>query len=161
MNTKSFTDLTVADILACPIWRFTNRSNNDDLEIEPVHARPCQKLDDMIVGTELVLADGSKMWALLQNIDIHNASLNEHFLTVTLDCGGKWFPLARYHDIDIDDSGPTALAEVLKRSLSQVFPIKFDIQEEVGSDAPGTTGKVRHVPLNPLTRPEIIKLALS
>ena len=46
---------------------------------------------------------------LIGNIDVKNPRLTEHFLTLSIEQGGKWFALTRYHVYDCSDQGPEAL----------------------------------------------------
>ena len=161
MKAKSFSALTVDDIKECPTWRFTNSSPDDELEIEPVYDRPCTDTRGLIVGCQVGCADGSDVWALLQNVDPFRPERNEHFLTATIDCHDRWFSLARYHDIDVDERGPVALAGVVGKQLVQLFPMSFDIRKEVGFDAPGLVGAIDAEPRTRLSRKEIISLAVS
>lgn len=161
MNVKSFPSLTVEDIKKCPTWRFTNRNLDDDLEIESVLERPCTDVRSLIVGCQLRLADGVCVWGLLQNVDPTTPSRNDHFLTATIDCNCQWFPLARYHDVDVNERGPLALSHALGKDISSIFPLSYDIRSEVGFDAAGLVGSICIEPHARLSRKEIIELALS
>jgi hypothetical protein len=69
---------------------------------------------------------------------------------------------ARYHDLDHDKRGPEPLAEALDLALDEVFPIHDDIGKEVSRAAvDAIRGTVHAVPLERLSRAELIKLAVS
>ena len=40
---------------------------------------------------------------------------------------GKWFHLARYHDMDHSQNGPDSLAAFPGLEVDEVFPIAYDI----------------------------------
>jgi len=47
--------------------------------------------------------------------------LTEHFLTLSIESGGKWFHLARYHDFNRAEHGPEALAHCLGLRVDGAF----------------------------------------
>ena len=157
---KSFPDLSVDDIREFSVWRFTNESESE-YEIEVVFDRPCLDLEGVIVGTQLCLADGTRKWALVQNISRVGPKMNDHLLTLTIEQDSVWFPLARYHDILFDEYSPKELASFLDKSVESVFPIQFDLREVLADDAPELTGLIREVPSVRLSHEELISLALK
>jgi len=67
---------------------------------------------------------------MLANVSLNNVRSTEQFLFVSvLRDDGSVFHLARYHDIDRESSGPSALADFLGLDVDQVFPISYDISE--------------------------------
>jgi hypothetical protein len=126
--TKRVDELTIEDIRVFPVWEYTNTDEDEDeTVVRPVKRMPVKSLTGRIVGTEVTLADGTRRWATLSNIDETNRRLTEHFLTLSVFDRGAWFTMARYHDVDAAKRGPTALATFLGMSLDAVFPISYDI----------------------------------
>ena len=157
---KCFHDLTALDVLAQPIWRFTNDNPNDDFEIEPVDKSSFAELSGLIVASQVEFADSTKHLALHQSVSLAGQKVNDHFLSLTIERGGYWFPLARYHDVSIENYGPTQLAEFIGKSVKEVFPIVYDLREVLGADSSLLVGIVREAPISPLTDAELISLSL-
>jgi hypothetical protein len=145
---------------AHPIWRFVDNDEPDETYVLPERARRVASLTGKIVGSEITLADGSRRWALLSNIDLDNAELTEQFITLSLFVEGRWFHLARYHDIDAAERGPRALAVALKRPIGKVFPIGYDLRSFVRNAPPWLEGAIRRSPRQRLARAQIIALAV-
>jgi hypothetical protein len=111
-------------------------------------------------GTEVKLANGGSCWATICNVDVTNARLTEHFLTLSVIRDGRWFHLARYHDFDHAERGPEALARFLELPVDQVFPITCDVTRYARGDAAALHGQIRKAPRERLTRSEVIALAV-
>jgi hypothetical protein len=156
---KSLPSLTVADISKHPLWRFTN-NDEDELEVESLTTPPVGDLSGVIAGIQVKLADGTQRWALLQGISRDGQPVNEHFLSITMERGGKWFPLARYHDVAIETYGPIALARFLEKPAECIFPIHYDLRHVLESISDQLVGTVHLEPKQRLTREEIIASAL-
>ena len=139
-----------------PIWRFVSSDVPDETWVSPISGRRTSSLVGKVVRTNVVFADGTECWALFGNVDPTNAELTEHFLALSLYLNGKWFHLARYHDVDVKTRGPRALAAALERRTSKVFPIRYDLRPFVRGDFPALLGVVRQHPRRRLTRAQII-----
>jgi hypothetical protein len=159
MQSKSITALTVADIAVQSVWEYTN-SDADETSVRPVATVPVTTLTGRVVATEILLANGSRAWALIGNVDATNPRLTEHFLTLSVHKGGQWFALSRYHDFDYDEHGPAALAAFLGLEVDDVFPITFDLRGLVKGDSAALAGSIQKEPRERLTRSEIIALAV-
>jgi hypothetical protein len=57
-----------------------------------------ESLDNRIVGIQVRLANGSRVWASVGNFDVANPRLTRHILDISIERNGEWFPLARYFD---------------------------------------------------------------
>jgi hypothetical protein len=132
----------------------------DETWVAPLKARRSSGLAGMVVGTRVRLADGRSRWALVGNVDVEDLRRTEHFLTLSLFVGGRWFTLARYHDLGVATRGPRALAAALGRPVDQVFPIAYDLRSCVRGDFPALTGGVNREPRERLSRPALIALAV-
>ncbi len=136
-----------------PVWEFVSNDEPDETYVYPLAERPTKSLENRIVGAEVELANGSRVWALLGNIDVHDARRTRHFLTVSVFVRAEWFHLARYHDMDRDARGPAQLANALGLGVDDVFPIQYNIGPLVSATAGDSAfGKVEAEPLERLSR---------
>jgi hypothetical protein len=159
-NVKHVDSLLVADLQAHPLWQYTNREGADETFVRPVKRVPSANLSGKVVGAQVVLACGRRVWALIGNVDATNARLTEHFLTLSVERNGRWFMLARYHDLDYAENGPAALSHFLGIPIDDVFPIAYDIQRYAQGDAAALAGQIRREPRERLSRAEIIGMAV-
>jgi len=86
-----------------PVWEFVSNDEPAETDVHPVVQVPTDSLENRIVGAEVELANGSRVWALLGNIDVKDSRRTRHFLTLSLFVRDEWFHLARYHDVDCED----------------------------------------------------------
>lgn len=152
--------LTVADLQAHPVWQFTGSDDPDETYVRPLKRVPAN-LDGKLVGTEVVLANGQKAWALIGNVHPTKPRMTEHFLTMSIARNGQWFHLARYHDIDAKSRDPKALAAFLGLPIDDVFPISYDLQRYGKGDPAALCGQIRKKPRERLSHSKIIGLALE
>lgn len=159
-NVKPVDSLTVADLRAFHVWQYTSREGADETYVRPVKRTPVASLTGKVVGTQVTLANGERIWALIGNVDPKNPRMTEHFLTLSAERSGRWFTLARYHDFDFAESGPEALARFLGLAVDDVFPISYDIRSDAKGDEAALLGQVRKEPRERLSRSEIIAMAV-
>ena len=148
------------DLKAHPIWRFVTDDDPDETWVLPVKGRRMGRLVGKIVCTEVILADGTRRWAMLSNIEPDDEQLTEQFLSLSLFVRGRWFHLARYHDFDARTRGPRVLAAALRRPVGKVFPIRYDLRRYVRHGASWLEGAVRRTPRHKLTRAQVIAMAV-
>jgi hypothetical protein len=160
IESKRVETLTVSDIQAHPVWQYVNNDQLGETAVRPIKRIPVKNLLGRVVGTPVLLANGNARWALIGNIDTLNPRLTKHFLTISLEREGKWFTLARYHDADYSQRGPSALADFLGLDASQVFPLSYDISHYAEGDVSALVGKILREPDERLTRAEIIQMAV-
>src|SRR5580698_5631520 len=120
-NIKPAESLTVTDFKAHPVWEFLNDDEIGETMARPVEELPVETLDDRIVGTQVRLANGLGVWGLFGNFDVKNPRATRHFLALSIERSGKWFHLARYHDVGFAAHGPEALAWFLGLRIDDVF----------------------------------------
>jgi hypothetical protein len=158
---KTVEKLTPEDLRAFPVWEYTNADEEvDETVIRPIAKTPVKTLTGRVVGSQVKLAGGALQWALLGNIDASNPTLTKHFVTLSLFHDGRWFTMARYHDLDADTHGPDALAAFLGLPVDSVFPIAYDISALCIGDAAALIGTIPRKPTERLTRSQIIALAV-
>jgi hypothetical protein len=157
---KPASSITVADLQAHPVWQFTGQDGPDETFVRAVKSLPVRDLCGKIVGTQVRLAKGDQVWALIGNVDVKSARMTEHFLTLSIEANGEWFFLARYHDFDYAERGPKALARFLDLPVEEVFPIAFDIRAYAHGDPLALCGSIQQEPRERLTRAEIIAMAV-
>jgi hypothetical protein len=157
-NIKPAESLTVADFQAHPVWEFLNDDEIGETMVQPVEKLPVESLDNRLIGTQVRLANGSQVWALIGNFDVTNPRAIQHFLTLSIERSGKWFRLARYHDIGFPARGPEELARSLHLGVDDVFPISVDVRRYVRGDPAALTPIVLKEPREKLTRAELMAL---
>jgi hypothetical protein len=157
---KAVDSLTVADLEAAPVWQYANRDGAGETLVRPVKSYPVKNLTGKVVGTQVRLANGMQLWALLGNIDPLSPPLNEHFLTLSIEQNGRWFALARYHDLDYVHRGPDSLSRFLGMSVDQIFPISYDVTPYADGDPAALIGSVNKEPRERLSRAELIAMAV-
>lgn len=109
---KSADELQIADFSESRVWQYTNSDRRGELAVRPVKRVPVKNLSNKLVGAQVVLANGAAVWAIIGNVDASNPRSTEHFLTLSIEREGKWFELARYHDVDFEKRGAAAVGEV-------------------------------------------------
>jgi hypothetical protein len=159
-NVKPVDSLRVPDLKAHPVWQYANREGNDETTVRPVKQVPVKNLLGKVVATQVLLANGQRVWALIGSVDSNSARLTEHFLTLSVERDGRWFTLSRYHDFDYAENGPQALAHFLGVPVDDAFPIAYDIREYAKGDAGALMGQIRKEPRERLSRAEIIAMAV-
>ena len=155
---KSIETLTITDLRKFPVWEFTN--DEREILVRSVKKTPVNHLRGRVVGTQVRLANGVTLWAILGNIDARDSTLNEHLLTLSVLRGNRRFSMARYHDIDREKRGPQQLAKFLGFPISQVFPITYDLRPICKGISSALVGKIEKEPTEKLTREQIIDLAV-
>ena len=157
---KPAESLTVADFKAHPVWEFLNDDEIGETMARPVEKLPVETLDDRLMGTQVRLANGLEVWGLFGNFDVTNPRATQHFLALSIERGGKWFHLARYHDVDFASRGPEALARFLGLGVEDVFPITVDVRRYVRGDPAAVTAIVLREPRERLTNEELIAMSI-
>lgn len=148
------------DLRAFPVWQYTSHEGEDETYVRPVKRTPVVSLAGKLVGAQVLLANGERVWALIGNVDPNNSRMTEHFLTLSVERKGEWFGLARYHDFDFAERGPEALAKFLDLTVDSVFPIAYDIRQVVKGDPAALEGNILKEPRERLSRSEIIAMAV-
>jgi hypothetical protein len=143
-----------------PVWTFINNDLKGETLVKSVKRIPVKSLAGKVVGAKVTLADGTKVWTIIGNVDGNNSALTEHFLSISFYNDTKWFHLSRYHDFDYQDNGPLALCEFLGKGIDEIFPISYDLRPYAVGDEKALFGKVLKEPEIKLSRAEIISLAL-
>lgn len=152
--------LTPSVLRKTPVWEFVNDDELGELAMRPVKKLPVKNLNGRLVGTELLLANGCRVWGLLGNVKVSNPRFNEHFMTVSAQRDGQWFMMSRYHDYDAAERGPKALADFLGMAVDEVFPISYDISGISLGEIDSLVGRVEKEPRERLTRAQVIALAV-
>lgn len=163
MTTKSkkVEELSASDLEKYPVWRFTNADEvAGETIVSPVTRIPVKNMTGKIVGTQVHLRNGSKVWAILGNLDLENEKLTKHFLTLSVLRDRAWFTMARYHDFDSEKRGPLALNDFLGLTIEEVFPVSYDISDYCTGSPRVLVGVIEKEPIERLSRAEIIALAV-
>lgn len=161
---KPVDQLLPEDLDAFPVWEFATDEEGvperDETWVRPVGTARVRDFSGRLVGTIVTLANGTRQRAMLGNVDLTNARSTRHFLTLSVESGGAWFHLARYHDLDYDVRGPTGLSSFLGLDVDDVFPIAYDISALVADPKTNASGKLLAVPSERLSASELIALAV-
>jgi hypothetical protein len=156
--------LTVRDFRAHPVWEYALdvecEEGNDETSVRPVLKLPVSTLGNRVVGTKVRLANGTKVWAVLGNVDVRRARSTAQFLHVSIWRGGKEFFLARYFDSEYAKQGPEALARFLGMGIDDVFPISYDLRAYVKGTGAAIAGAIPREPPQRLSDDERIELAV-
>ena len=153
--------LIAEDFAKSPVWRFTNSDSPEETHVTPVRRLPVERAAGCIVGCHIRLTNGTVLTGFLGNLDTTNARLTEHFLTLSVfRSDDVIFHLARYHDFDATERGPTALAAFLGLPLEAVFPITYDVSSSVIGPPDVVRGVITAEPRERLTRAEVVALAV-
>lgn len=160
VRAKTIGSLTISDLRSCVVWEFVSSEESRESLVRPIKSGPVARTNSRVIGTQVRLANGASVWALLGNIDTQNPMLNQHLLTLSVFCGNRWFTMARYHDIDAKKNGPKALARFLGLPVDEVFPISYDLRQKCKGRPGALLGKIEKTVLNKLTREQIIEVTL-
>jgi hypothetical protein len=155
---KPAEELTVDDVKAAPVWEFINDDSIGETMVRPVTRLPVENLDGMLVGTQVRLANGAPVWAIIGNVDSRDPRRTEHFITLSLDHVGRWLFLERYFDIQYAKQGPEAFARLLGLPVDDVFPIYFDLRPYSEGDPAALKGSVPKEPREKLSQKERMAL---
>jgi hypothetical protein len=158
---KPVDSLQEIDLATCPVWEFDDEEQtHDECFVRPFANLPAEDLGGKLVAVRVSLANGQRVWATIGNVDTRNAKSTEHFLMLSVIKEGRWFSLARYHDIDYEKHGPEALAAFLGLSINEVFPISYDISMYVDGNQESLVGLLLREPRERLTMAELIAMAI-
>lgn len=150
--------LTPEDFESYPVWEYDLEHEGDDEQdetwVRPVEAYPVDDLDNCVLGSTVVLANGSRMPASFANISLNNERSTREFLTLSLWYQGEWIDLARYFDEDNEERGPTNLCRQLGLTIHDVFPIIYDISNIASGLESVTRGQIEAEPQHRLTDEE-------
>ncbi len=160
MSIKAIEHISVDELRRHPVWRFATNRDDRAIALVPVTKLPCKNLAGRLVATEVLLADGTKAWAMLGNIDTTNARLTRHFISLSVKKDDGWFHLARYHDYDYPSRGPVQLARFLGKDIESVFPLHYDVRFAAVGEEASLAGCIPSEPEERLTRAEIVALAV-
>lgn len=160
MMTRDASLLDVSDFQSHPVWAFVNDDGVGARAVRPVTVVPTDDLAGKVVGTQVQLSSGKRIWATVANADSKDAQWNDHFLTLSLYRSGQWFGLARYHDFDYAERGPDALARFLEMDERDIFPIAYDLSPYVMGERPALVGLVLKEPSTRFSRGELVAMAV-
>jgi hypothetical protein len=153
--------LTEALFRANRVWEHCNDDSIGETMVRPVKRLPITDTSCCLLGCELKLADGSKIYGYLGNLSLGSKAQNQHFLTLSVFFGGGIVHLARYHDFDFAQRGPAALAATLGKPPMDVFPISFDVSDITRGKADCVRGQIPGEPHQKLARDELMKMLLT
>lgn len=158
---KDVTLLTIADFRTYPVWKFTGSDARGETLVRPVKRLPVKSLGASLVGVDVVLSCGQKVFAMIGNVSVDNPKLTEHFVTLSFyPKDGAIFHLSRYFDFDYAQHGPKQFAAVLGLKTKDIFPISWDVSAVAQGRSEALSGTITEIPRERLSRAEIIALAV-
>jgi hypothetical protein len=152
--------LTEALLRKFPVWKFCNDDELGETAIQPVKDLPITSANGCLIACDFRLADGSHLSGLMGNLSLKDDNRNQNFLTISVFIEGKFAHLARYHDSDSSERGPSWLASRLGKNENDVFPISYDISAVAIGKSTCIRGAITKEPIEKLSRAEIIRLAV-
>lgn len=159
---KYVQELVPEDFYEYPVWGYVeNEPDVPDTAVAAIDTLPIYDLRGKLIGTKIKLHNGSTHWVILSNISLHNPRVTKHFIAVSIERNGKWFNLARYHDADYSQRGPEQLAHFLELSISDIFPMQYDVRGLVVGNPIILRGMIPIIPEECLTQAELIELAMD
>jgi hypothetical protein len=158
---KSIDSLQIEDLERYPVWSLVGSDESGAIMVRPISNLPVSDLKNKFVGLKVRLGNNTQVWALIGNIHVLDPYLNQHFLTIAIFKEGKWFNLARYHDVDYEKRGPARLADFLGLSTNEVFPISYDVSKYSRGIDRALSGEIPMEPKEVLTMEELYSLAIK
>jgi hypothetical protein len=123
---KNMEKLTPDDFMAYPVWELAlDLEEVDDLAMRPVPDLPVDDLRNRTVGTQVRLANGTKLWAVLGNIFLSDPQKTKKALVASFYIGGNWIPFSPKTNATMYGSG--AIARRLGLKVEDVFPVSYDV----------------------------------
>lgn len=153
--------LTAKSFERFPVWEFCNDDAAGECLVSPVRRIPVSDAGNRLIGCQLQLADGSSLAGFVGNLSTKSIRANEEFLTFSFFVGKETFHLARYHDVDADTRGSTALARKLGKTTKAVFPVRYDLSDSVSAGGAFTKGSLPAEPKKRLSSAARMKLVFD
>jgi hypothetical protein len=160
-SAKPADSLEVADLSQHPVWRFVIDDSRGETTVVPVKRLPVRSLTNKLIGVQVRLANGTRVWALITNVDLNDARMNQQFLEIAVFRNTEKFWLARYHDVDYESRGPDALAAFLHLPVDDVFPIFYDLRPVVAGNPIILAGSITRQPLEILSEQERMRMIVD
>lgn len=150
--------LTPLHFQKCPVWTFLNNDARGETMVKPLSKLPVRDLDSCLIGTQVLLANGQRVNALIGNIESRDAKRTRLAISLTFFKGAQKFDLARCFDPDYDDRGPEALSRFLNLPVNEVFPISYDLTEFSEGTIEALKGKIENAPKLVLEPEQLLEL---
>ncbi len=142
----------------CPVWTFLNNDARGETLVKPLSKLPVRDLDSCLVGTQVTLANGQKVDALIGNVKSRDAKRTRLVITMSLFKDTEKFHLPRCFDPDYDRCGPAALSQFLNLPVNEVFPISYDLTEYSEGLVDALQGSIENVPKLVLEPEQLMEL---
>lgn len=156
MVLKEPEDMRPEDFQAYPVWEFALDMEDEydsDTMMRPVLDLPVENLRNRVAGTEVRLANGQLVWAMLGSVDNYHALSTSQFIALSA-YNDKWIHLERYFDGMYDTGGPASFAKSLGLKIEEVFPIAYDLRSLCSGDPECLAGTIDREPRQRLSDDE-------
>jgi len=156
-------DVPNSEMISYPVWRFTNSTGQglDETAILPVQKYPVVDTKGCLFCTDVRLANGDSIPAMIGNFNPRSHFQNSHLLTISIFKGEQRFHLARYFDFHFAENGPNTLATFLGLSLDAIFPIQYDLSRICIGEVDALTNSVEATHKEPLGCDDRLELVMA
>jgi hypothetical protein len=125
---RAVTALTPDDLQRWPVWELRSSDNVDGFVLVAVEETlPVSIVEERIFGTEVMLANDTRLWGYLQGYDLLTQQFNYRQSELTLFFQGKRITLGAELDRHLPGFGASDLSAALGLSNLDIFSIKFDV----------------------------------
>lgn len=166
MNTHpvKLTDLRPIDLQKTWLWTVVASRADGALRLKPETLAKTDKFKGRLIASQVSLADGTKLSALIEGIDPEAPGFSRHNkeLYVWVD-GHGWFQLAQYFVSEELKAvrGDDVLCRILQKPIQDVFPIHFDVRHRAKTESPCLIGSFEHNPSWGLTQYQVMEILVE
>lgn len=161
INEIRLKDLSPENLNLQQLWTYTP-SKDGALWIKP--SKKNRTLENKLIATNVQFSDGTFHPALIEGIDIEFPEFSKHNRQITIWIPNYgWFQLALYNDSDACKKlyGELVLSKLFNKSVNQIFPIYFDLRNQLNIDDNSLFGYFEHNPSWGITREEAISILVK
>lgn len=163
MRARPLEAIPIDELMRHGVWEYdlneeAYEPEQDETWMLPVRDLPVDDLLNRITATEVTLANGAVLPAIIGGVSVRSEEATREFITVSLATDYGWFHLARYFDVDCEDYGPDALADRLGLRVDEIFPLCYDVSRLLMGLQTVTKGSIPAVPDRRLSAEERMQL---
>lgn len=162
MQPKPLKEITPADLDEYKVWQYSP-SKDGNTWLKPITSRKISKFSNKLVASQVKLANGSKLYALISGVDPETPIFSKHNRQLILYVNNEWFELAKYYaSTDVKKiCGEDVLSKKLNMEIKDIFPIYFDVKDVTDVNSECLTGFFEVSPAWGLARGEIMEILVN